>query len=775
MTNVFYIPLDERPCNLEYPRNLLKDSSKIKLTTLPNNLLPNKKSPVDLKKVWEYIFKKINSTDIFVFSFDFLMYGSLLNSRIHNFTSDYLDENLNNFRRLFSENKNVKFYSFSLIMRCPSYNSSDEEPQYYENWGYNIYRNKYLSDKFNRSSLSPEEEREFKSMPIIPREIILDYENRRNLNRNILDKYIELVSEFKVFHTIPQDDSSEFGYTALDRLYIYENHSSFITYSGADEATVSIIGRALNDLTQKKLKIFVDFSVINFSNYFPMYEGIKLEENLTYHLKVSNFERVYNVDEADVIVAYNIAPNFCSMSESWEQNENPNNNIDAFSNRISEYIDTGRRVALVDSFYANGGDIKLAEQLDNLKVFDKLYAYSCWNTNCNSLGSAFGTISCLEFIDVINEREDTRIKNLYLNSLEQLIYQSYVRSKINKDLLPGLESNYFDISKNYDVVKDFTITNIYEKFNSVFKNSFQEFKYDVEISFPWKRLFEISITRKREYDLCIDIGGTTTKYHLYNGNEIIEFGSIDTEFEVDLSKEVVLTLVKKMTNIYNIKNVGISTAGVVNTIENKVIFAGDTIKNYTGTDYNKLLREFKFNKVRVDNDSNCNALGEYSNYKQFKNVLFITLGTGVGASIILNGELYRGSNYFAGNIGNSIYENELVDNKFSVRALVNEARQFDNRIDNGIKLFEYMHINMDVWKCYNDYINNFTSYLHNLNSLMDFDAIVLGGGISENVTFFNDLRSSFIEKLLSTQKCEFKVSLAGNDANLTGALSLLYK
>ena len=65
----------------------------------------------------------------------------------------------------------------------------------------------------------------------------------------------------------------------------------------------------------------------------------------------------------------------------------------------------------------------------------------------------------------------------------------------------------------------------------------------------------------------------------------------------------------------------------------------------------------------VDNDVNCFALGEktFWNWKQYRNFVGITIGTGIGAGIVIDGKLYRGSNTGAGEIGclpylNSDYE-----------------------------------------------------------------------------------------------------------------------
>ena len=175
------IPLDERPCNYQYPQMIAQTNHQIELIVPPQSLLGNKKEPASLEKLDHFIYEHIHEVDNMVLSIDMLVYGGLIPSRLHNKKKEELISRLNIIKRLKEMNPKLKIYAFNCIMRCPSYNSAQEEPDYYEEYGYQLFRRKYLLDYQQRHGLTMEEEKELESI-CIPQDIIDDYEKRRNLN-----------------------------------------------------------------------------------------------------------------------------------------------------------------------------------------------------------------------------------------------------------------------------------------------------------------------------------------------------------------------------------------------------------------------------------------------------------------------------------------------------------------------------------------------------------------------------------------------------------------
>ncbi len=108
----------------------------------------------------------------------------------------------------------------------------------------------------------------------------------------------------------------------------------------------------------------------------------------------------------------------------------------------------------------------------------------------------------------------------------------------------------------------------------------------------------------------------------------------------------------------NITSIGISCGGPLDSLQGLIL----SPPNLPGWDAVPIVRLFqdKFNvHVTLQNDANACALAEwkFGAGKGFKNIVFLTFGTGLGAGLILNGELYSGTNDMAGEVGHIRLEN----------------------------------------------------------------------------------------------------------------------
>ena len=154
--------------------------------------------------------------------------------------------------------------------------------------------------------------------------------------------------------------------------------------------------------------------------------------------------------------------------------------------------------------------------------------------------------------------------------------------------------------------------------------------------------------------LAIDIGGTKTCYCVIDetGNILSEINKIKTAKSVS---EILLNL-KNIIEEYekNVDIVAIATAGAVNLHNNKVISStGNLPTGYSNIDFSKLSNK----KVFLENDANAAAWAEYKSgaAKGHQNTIIITLGTGVGSGIIVNGKLMKGQNGAAGEMHFKLY------------------------------------------------------------------------------------------------------------------------
>ena len=142
----------------------------------------------------------------------------------------------------------------------------------------------------------------------------------------------------------------------------------------------------------------------------------------------------------------------------------------------------------------------------------------------------------------------------------------------------------------------------------------------------------------------IDAGGTTVKGGLIDENgALIAEDSVPTVLG-DVAQSVAL-LVNNLTaqaNGSKIAGIGIGCAGMIDSDEGKVVFAGNLdLKDYPLAE--RVKRETGL-PVKITNDANAAALGEakFGAGKHFKDSILVTLGTGVGGGIVIGGKLYEG-------------------------------------------------------------------------------------------------------------------------------------
>lgn len=155
--------------------------------------------------------------------------------------------------------------------------------------------------------------------------------------------------------------------------------------------------------------------------------------------------------------------------------------------------------------------------------------------------------------------------------------------------------------------------------------------------------------------IAIDLGGTNMRVGLAEGNGIVRYVKKDTPKK---SKELLDTLVSSIEEVIardKISGIGIAMPGPLKegVVKNPPNLA---LKNFNLKKY--LEKKFK-TKVEICNDADCVALAEAKLGCKKKNFIILTLGTGVGGGIVINGELYHGKGY-GGELGHLV----LNDGKF---------------------------------------------------------------------------------------------------------------
>lgn len=281
----------------------------------------------------------------------------------------------------------------------------------------------------------------------------------------------------------------------------------------------------------------------------------------------------------------------------------------------------------------------------------------------------------------------------------------------------------------------------------------------------------------------IDIGGTAIKADLYNekGDSLNVFKEVSTQIDHNKGTNNILgqicDLITDYCKNYEINGVGISSAGVINSETGEVVYAGYTIPGYIGTDFKKTIREKFALPVSVENDVNSAALGEswLGNAKGMKNVVMITVGTGIGAGVIINDQIVNGHRFTAGEIGYLRVAGHDWQKLASTTALVEMYEKKSGKTKQDGRLFFTAVKNEDplALETLDIFIDHLTEGLLSISYLLNPDGIVLGGGIfSEPDFLLASIQKSLFEKVQDERFLPKRILAAslGNAAGRIGAI-----
>ena len=208
--------------------------------------------------------------------------------------------------------------------------------------------------------------------------------------------------------------------------------------------------------------------------------------------------------------------------------------------------------------------------------------------------------------------------------------------------------------------------------------------------------------------------------------------------------------------------------------------------------------------IYIENDANCAAIGEYAagSAQGLKNVLMITLGTGVGSGIIIDGKLYTGGDMLGAALGHTklVYKGRTctcgqqgcVDIYCSATALVLQAKEtmlkykksklYELCENNFAKLtakhvFDALEENDEAAnRIFQEYIDLLSCALGNFTAAFRPEAIILGGGVAgAGERLCEPLRRALKINTFAAEEIgipEIRLARRGNDAGIIGAALL---
>lgn len=233
----------------------------------------------------------------------------------------------------------------------------------------------------------------------------------------------------------------------------------------------------------------------------------------------------------------------------------------------------------------------------------------------------------------------------------------------------------------------------------------------------------------------IDVGGTKIHLALIEDEKVIKEIRLATNAQgtqEEVLKKIESGISELMDN--SVEGIGIGVPGLVET-KLGIVFNVANIPAWKNVPIKEKLEKIFKIPVFVGNDANCFALGEKfcGKGKPFSNVIGLSLGTGVGAGVIVNDKLHIGNHSIAGEFGGIRYMDadyeSYCSGKFFTRQYNTDALTFSKLAEEG---------NEEALTAFAKFGMHLAQLIETIMLSYGPDAIILGGSLSKSYRFFAD-------------------------------------
>lgn len=300
--------------------------------------------------------------------------------------------------------------------------------------------------------------------------------------------------------------------------------------------------------------------------------------------------------------------------------------------------------------------------------------------------------------------------------------------------------------------------------------------------------------------IAFDIGGTSIKYALVDreGNILHRASapSVDaSEPLCDRIKRILRDLLAYAErHALTVRGIG---AGVPSVVDGGKILFCNNLPELDNLQLDQLLAEFGL-PVYIENDANVMGIGEvmYGAARGYSDVVFLTVGTGIGGALFLNGTLYGGYRNRGTELGHILIHGSdgkpctcgargCLEAHASVSALVatyrdlltSRGKPLPERIDGAYIVERYKQTEEEACLALRDHLGNLALGVISLINVFAPQKVVIGGGISESGEFYiQTLREMVNEQVMkeTSQFTQIEAAALGNQAGCLGAAALVF-
>ena len=270
--------------------------------------------------------------------------------------------------------------------------------------------------------------------------------------------------------------------------------------------------------------------------------------------------------------------------------------------------------------------------------------------------------------------------------------------------------------------------------------------------------------------LLLDIGGTKCSIaSAKNLEEVTELVTADYKTPENILKQLALHAAELMAKDSTIDRVGISFGGPYD-FANQRVKRSVHVSGWEEFDFSDWSKRVLGLPAVADNDANVGALGEFvSRGSRHKNLAYVTVSTGIGSGLIINGEIYRGHGELAGELGHIVIDPSGPEDELGNRGTLERfCSGYWLRKDYGKSAQELLLDDAFLL----DYSTRLAAGLSTLVKLINPELLVLGGGIAKAGPRLESALLNQLQRLLDQTQTKLELSTLGNSNVLIGAREL---
>lgn len=498
---ILYIPLDDRPVNLDYTVNTFKDAG-VDVVTPPESYLSSKNRLGDPDKLQKWLNEEGHFAEAAVVAADSLIYGGLVPSRTHETSETVLSRRTDALVSFKKTHPDVKLYAFSTVMRSPRSSSSPEEPAYYAQWGPKLFTWGALRDKQELGHLTRKEKRELAALEKeIPHSIKQDLLGRRAKNRRVTNVLYDAAEKGNIdYFLIARDDSAPYSEAHRDARLLQEGRKKSYTvrsFSGTDEMGMILLTRAFFKARGRTPLVHAFYGDGKGGDTVPSYEDGPIRNSYRNHVLALGGYPASMAKRADLIVGI-----YTPYEGITYGADTPHNTADLtepcrhFLDATANWLKKGYPVGIADIAFGNGSSDALVKGLFNYTLPNRsrpmaweIASYAGWNTASNSLGYTLGQGLMAPYMT-----ENAKDGLLTIRYLDDWAYQAHVRQNLRYNLTYPKEWPEGKFSKEQmDEIQHHLDSEMKQTADPVMgQGTAEAYQYRL----PWKRTFEVGIRKK---------------------------------------------------------------------------------------------------------------------------------------------------------------------------------------------------------------------------------------------------------------------------------------